>query len=132
MLSGNFNRFATAMFYLFSTIQKRVRFVIYDKERIELDGDVFRKVEIDNKMVVVLREIMNGRYKIEEIEKVTGISKATISRIRRKLERMELVKKVNGGKYCITERGKIVVYDGEFFRNVKKEGRYYEDKILYT
>ncbi|AAK41657.1 Hypothetical protein SSO1423 [Saccharolobus solfataricus P2] len=132
LLNGNSNKFAAAMFYLFSIICKRVKFVIYDRERVELDGDVFRKVEIDDKMITVLGEIMNGRYKIEEIEKDTGISKATISRVRRKLEEMGLVKKVDGGKYCISERGKIVVYDGGFFRNVKKGGRYYESKTLYT
>ncbi|ACP37679.1 transcriptional regulator, TrmB [Sulfolobus islandicus M.14.25] len=132
LITSNSVRFSIAMLYPFSTISRRVRFVIYDQERVEVDGEVFKKVEIDHKTLVVLMEMMNGRYKVEEIERITGISKATVSRIRRKLEEMGLVKKVDIGKYCVTERGKIVVFGGGIFRNVKKNGRYYDSQILYT
>ncbi|QXJ28786.1 hypothetical protein J5U23_01655 [Saccharolobus shibatae B12] len=131
LITANSIRFNIAMLYLFSTINRKVRFVIYDKERIEVDGEIFKKVEIDHKTFVVLMEMMNGHYKIEEIERITGISKATVSRIRRKLEEMGLVKKVDSGNYYVTERGKIVVFGTGFFRNVKKKGRYYDDQILY-
>ncbi|AWR96114.1 ArsR family transcriptional regulator [Acidianus sulfidivorans JP7] len=130
LLNNNFNRFNLAMLYLFSTLSKRVSFVFYDQgRRVEVGDEILEKVEVDDKMLAILKEIANGHYKVEEIEMITNISKATVSRKRTDLEKIGLIKKDNG-KYCLTERGKIALIG--VFNTVKKGERYYGIQTLYT
>lgn len=99
----------TALLLSFSLLKKDATLVIYTGgKRILIDGKLFSPIELNEKELSMLKAISEGKYKVEELAKLSKTSNATASRVRNKLEREGYISR-SGGKYELTLKGRVAL-----------------------
>jgi len=106
-----------ALISSFALVKKNASFVIYIGERrTVVDANLFAFSKLDNKDLLILKAISEGRMKVKDIAQFSETSNSTVSRVKNRLKEEGYIRDSNG-KYELTLKGRVALRLLELFNH---------------